>query len=76
MQVQGLEKRFRLWHKLTVPEIVKGRSFTRSDHSERAQFTREELVYDKQRLLTPVKELEGPICFAKEKFNKWRTTSS
>jgi NADH-quinone oxidoreductase subunit I len=57
-------------------EVCPKEAIVMSDHLELAQFTREELVYDKKRLMTPVSELEGRIQFTKEKYDKWRTTSS
>ncbi len=35
------------------------------------EFTREKLVFDKQRLLTPVSELGKRIDYTKGKFGKW-----
>ena len=38
---------------------------------ELAECTREKLVFDKQRLLTPVSELGKRIDYTKGKFGKW-----
>jgi NADH-quinone oxidoreductase subunit I len=57
-------------------EVCPKEAIVMSDRLELADFTREALVFDKKRLLTPVSELKGRIAFTKEKFDKWSKSSS
>ncbi|HHI80797.1 MAG TPA: NADH-quinone oxidoreductase subunit I [Planctomycetes bacterium] len=52
-------------------EVCPKEAIIMSDRYELANFTRESLVFHKDRLMTPIKELEGRIRFTKEKFDKW-----
>jgi NADH-quinone oxidoreductase subunit I len=52
-------------------EVCPKEAIVMSDRLELADFTRESLVFDKRRLLTPVAELQERIDFTKEKFDKW-----
>jgi NADH-quinone oxidoreductase subunit I len=57
-------------------EVCPKEAIVMSDRLELADYTRESLVFDMKRLLTPVSELEDRIAFTKEKFAKWSKPSS
>jgi len=52
-------------------EVCPKEAIIMSDRLELADFSRESLVFRKDRLLTPRKELAKRIQFTKEKFDKW-----
>ncbi len=57
-------------------EVCPKEAIVMSDRLELADFTRESLVFDKRRLLTPVSELSNRIRYTKEKYDKWHSPSS
>lgn len=54
-------------------EVCPKEAIVMSDRLELADFTREALVFDKKRLMTPASELQERLAFTKEKFDKWRS---
>ncbi len=57
-------------------EVCPKEAIVMSSRLELADFTREALVFDLKRLLTPVSELADRIRFTKEKYDKWHSRSS
>ena len=54
-------------------EVCPKEAIIMSDRFELAAFTREELVFHKDRLMTPLADLSKRIDFTKEKFDKWNS---
>ncbi|MEZ5988501.1 MAG: NADH-quinone oxidoreductase subunit I [Planctomycetota bacterium] len=57
-------------------EVCPKEAIVMSDRLELAQFSREDLVFHMDRLMTPVDQLRKRIDFTKEKFDKWHSRSS
>jgi NADH-quinone oxidoreductase subunit I len=57
-------------------EVCPKEAIVMSDRLELAEFTRQDLVFRKDRLLTPRAELQDRIAFTKKKFDKWSKLSS
>ncbi|MFQ5504998.1 MAG: NuoI/complex I 23 kDa subunit family protein [Planctomycetota bacterium] len=54
-------------------EVCPKDAIVMSDRLELADFSRESLVFRKERLLTPVGELSERLRFTKGKFDKWKS---
>ena len=52
-------------------EVCPKEAIVMSDRLELAEYKREDLVFEMDRLLTPVSELQDRIAFTKGKFAKW-----